>query len=205
MSIWDIFKKSEGEKPSGKPEFIIVGLGNPGLTYENTRHNAGFMAVDRLLDKVQNTGFKLKFKSKCTIVSISGKSCLILKPETFMNNSGEAVEAAMSFYKISPNNVIIIFDDISLDVGNIRIRRKGSSGGHNGIKSIIELTGSEDFPRVKIGVGKKPRPDYDLAKWVLSKFSKSEEEALNKALGSAAESVKLIIEGKINEAMNKYN
>ncbi len=205
MSIWDVFKKIEGERSSLKPQFIIAGLGNPGLAYENTRHNAGFMAVDRLLDEVQNTGFKLKFKSKCTTVSISGKSCLILKPETFMNNSGEAIEAAMSFYKIPVQNLIVLSDDISLDVGKIRIRRKGSSGGHNGIKSIIDLTGSEDFPRVKIGVGKKPRPDYDLAKWVLSKFFESEREALSRALDSAAQSVKLILNGKTDEAMNKYN
>lgn len=205
MSIWDIFKKIEGERSSLKPQFIIAGLGNPGLTYENTRHNAGFMAVDRILKDTQASGFKLKFKSKCTTAMISGKSCLILKPETFMNNSGEAVEAAMSFYKIPAQNVIVLFDDISLDVGKIRIRRKGSSGGHNGIKSIIDLTGTEDFPRVKIGVGKKPRPDYDLAKWVLSKFSQSESEALSSALDSAAQSVKLILSGKTDEAMNKYN
>lgn len=205
MSIWDIFKKIEGERSSLKPQFIIAGLGNPGLTYENTRHNAGFMAVDRILKDTQASGFKLKFKSKCTTAMISGKSCLILKPETFMNNSGEAVEAAMSFYKIPAQNVIVLFDDISLDVGKIRIRRKGSSGGHNGIKSIIDLTGTEDFPRVKIGVGKKPRPDYGLAKWVLSKFSQSESEALSSALDSAAQSVKLILSGKTDEAMNKYN
>lgn len=205
MSIWDIFKKIEGERSSLKPQFIIAGLGNPGLTYENTRHNAGFMAVDRILKDTQTSGFKLKFKSKCTTAMISGKSCLILKPETFMNNAGEAVEAAMSFYKIPAQNVIVLFDDISLDVGKIRIRRKGSSGGHNGIKSIIDLTGTEDFPRVKIGVGKKPRPDYDLAKWVLSKFSQSESEALSSALDSAAQSVKLILSGKTDEAMNKYN
>lgn len=205
MSIWDIFKKIEGERSSLKPQFIIAGLGNPGLTYENTRHNAGFMAVDRILKDTQTSGFKLKFKSKCTTAMISGKSCLILKPETFMNNSGEAVEAAMNFYKIPAQNVIVLFDDISLDVGKIRIRRKGSSGGHNGIKSIIDLTGTEDFPRVKIGVGKKPRPDYDLAKWVLSKFSQSESEALSSALDSAAQSVKLILSGKTDEAMNKYN
>ncbi len=205
MSIWDIFKKIEGERSSLKPQFIIAGLGNPGLTYENTRHNAGFMAVDRILKDTQASGFKLKFKSKCTTAMISGKSCLILKPETFMNNSGEAVEAAMSFYKIPAQNVIVLFDDISLDVGKIRIRRKGSSGGHNGIKSIIDLTGTEDFPRVKIGVGKKPRPDYDLAKWVLSKFSQSESEALSSALDSAAQSVKLILSEKTDEAMNKYN
>ncbi len=205
MSIWDIFKKIETENKTAKPEYIIAGLGNPGLTYENTRHNAGFMAIDKLLENASNSGFKMKFKSKCTTAVISGKSCLILKPETFMNNSGEAIEAAMNFYKIPIEKVIVAFDDISLDVGKIRIRRKGSHGGHNGIKSIVALTGSEDFPRVKVGVGKKPRPDYDLAKWVLSKFSKSEQENLDSALKMAADSIELIVSGKIDEAMNKFN
>lgn len=205
MSIWDIFKKIENENKHTKPEYIIAGLGNPGLTYENTRHNAGFMAIDKLLENVSHSGFKMKFKSKCTTASVSGKSCLILKPETFMNNSGEAIEAAMNFYKIPIEKVIVAFDDISLDVGKLRIRRKGSHGGHNGIKSIVALTGSEDFPRVKIGVGKKPRPDYDLAKWVLSKFSKSEQVSLDSALKAAANSIELIVSGKIDEAMNKFN
>lgn len=205
MSIWDIFKKIETENKTAKPEYIIAGLGNPGLTYENTRHNAGFMTIDKLLENASHSGFKMKFKSKCTIADISGKSCLILKPETFMNNSGEAIVAAMNFYKIPIEKVIVAFDDISLDVGKIRIRRKGSHGGHNGIKSIAALTGSEDFPRVKIGVGKKPRPDYDLAKWVLSKFSKSEQENLDSALKMAADSIELIVSGKIDEAMNKFN
>lgn len=205
MSIWDIFKKIENENKPAKPEYIIAGLGNPGLTYENTRHNAGFMTIDKLLENVSHSGFKMKFKSKCTTASVSGRSCLILKPETFMNNSGEAIEAAMSFYKIPIENVIVAFDDISLDVGKIRVRRKGSHGGHNGIKSIVALTGSEDFPRVKIGVGKKPRPDYDLAKWVLSKFSGSEQENLDSALKMAADSIELIVSGKIDEAMNKFN
>lgn len=205
MSIWDIFKKIETENKIAKPEYIIAGLGNPGLTYENTRHNAGFMAIDKLLENASNSGFKMKFKSKYTTAVISGKSCLILKPETFMNNSGEAIEAAMNFYKIPIEKVIVAFDDISLDVGKIRIRRKGSHGGHNGIKSIVALTGSEDFPRVKVGVGKKPRPDYDLAKWVLSKFSKSEQENLDSALKMAADSIELIVSEKIDEAMNKFN
>ncbi|MCD8328081.1 MAG: aminoacyl-tRNA hydrolase [Ruminococcus sp.] len=205
MSIWDIFKKVESERGSQKPEYIIAGLGNPGLTYEGTRHNAGFMTIDKLLEDTPSSDFKMKFKSKCTTAVVGGKSCLILKPETFMNNSGEAIEAAMSFYKIPIERVVVAFDDISLDVGKLRIRRKGSHGGHNGIKSIIALTGSEDFPRVKIGVGKKPRADYDLAKWVLSKFSKSEQEALDSALTAAAESIRLIVSGKIDEAMNKFN
>lgn len=205
MSIWDIFKKIENENKSVKPQYIIAGLGNPGLTYENTRHNAGFMTIDKLLENTPHSGFKMKFKSKCATATIGGKSCLILKPETFMNNSGEAIEAAINFYKIPIENVIVAFDDISLDVGKLRIRRKGSHGGHNGIKSIVELCGSENFPRIKIGVGKKPRPDYDLAKWVLSKFSKAEQENLNSALKAAADSIALIVSGKIDEAMNKFN
>ncbi len=207
MSIWDIFKKIENGNnfSKGKIEYIIVGLGNFGLEYDKTRHNAGFMAIDRL---VQKNGFdisKVKFKSKTGETLINGKRCLVLKPTTYMNNSGEAVAEAMNFYKIPIENVIVIYDDISLEPGKLRIRRKGSDGGHNGIKSIIALTGSDEFPRIKIGVGKKPNPKYNLADWVLSKFSEEDMKALEPALENAVDSLSLIVDGNIDKAMNLYN
>lgn len=207
MSIWDIFKKIENgnNNVKGKIEYIIVGLGNFGIEYNETRHNAGFMAIDKL---VQKNGFDLsrvRFKSKTGETSINGKRCLVLKPTTYMNNSGEAVADAMNFYKIPIENVIVIYDDISLEPGKLRIRRKGSDGGHNGIKSIIALTGSDEFPRIKIGVGKKPNPNYNLADWVLSKFSEEDKKALEPALEKAVDSLSFIVEGNIDKAMNLYN
>ena len=160
MSIFDIFdqiNKNKAPEPTGPVEYIIAGLGNPGAQYENTRHNAGFMTVDTLAAKHGFEIKRLKFKSLTADVTIAGKRCLVMKPSTFMNNSGEAIVEAMNFYKIPIENVIICYDDISLDPGKIRIRRKGSDGGHNGIKSIIYLTGSQDFPRIKVGVGQKHR------------------------------------------------
>ena len=207
MSIWDIFKKIENgnNNVKGKIEYIIVGLGNFGIEYNETRHNAGFMVVDRLSKKNSFDISRVKFKSKTGETLISGKRCLVLKPTTYMNNSGEAVAEAMSFYKIPIENVIVIYDDISLEPGTLRIRRKGSDGGHNGIKSIIALTGSDDFPRIKIGVGKKPNPNYNLADWVLSKFSEEDRQALEPVLEKAVNSLSFIVEGNIDKAMNLYN
>jgi PTH1 family peptidyl-tRNA hydrolase len=205
----DIFEKlksiSSASQPVGKPEFIIVGLGNPGTKYENTRHNAGFMAVDTIAEKYNSEIKKIKFKSLCTNITISGKNCLIMKPSTYMNNSGEAVKEAMNFYKIPSENVIVIYDDISLQPSKLRIRRKGSDGGHNGIKSIIYLSGSDIFPRIKVGVGKKPHPDYNLADWVLSSFKSDEIPLIKQACENACHCVELIVGGNIDTAMNKYN
>ncbi len=208
MSVFDIFKKLEAERapvPSGPPEFIICGLGNPGTQYENTRHNAGFMALDTLAEELKADVKKLKFKSLTADVNIDGVRCLLMKPTTFMNNSGEAVIEALNFYKLPPEKLLVIYDDISLDVGRMRIRKKGSDGGHNGIKSIIYLTGSDTFPRIKIGVGAKPNPDYDLAAWVLGMFPKEQGELLEKTFANAAAAARLIAAGKTDEAMNKYN
>ena len=208
MSIADIFKKLEAEKapaPQGAVEYIICGLGNPGTQYEGTRHNIGFMTIDTLCDKYKLDCKKLRFKSLTCDAMISGKRCLIMKPTTFMNNSGEAVTEAMSFYKIPPERTIIVFDDISLEPGRLRIRRKGSDGGHNGIKSIIYLSGSDMFPRIKMGVGAKPHPDYDLADWVLGHFKKEQAEALETAMDNAVTSILLMVGDKMNEAMNKFN
>lgn len=208
MSVFDIFKKLEAERapePSGAVEFIICGLGNPGVDYEDTRHNIGFMTVDTLCEKYKLSCKKLKFKSLTCEAVIGGKHCLIMKPTTFMNNSGQAVTEAMNFYKIPPERTIIIFDDISLDVGKLRIRRKGSHGGHNGMKSIIYLSGQDTFPRIKMGVGAKPHPDYNLADWVLGHFKKEDGEKLTECMNNAVASIELIVGDKTDQAMNKYN
>ena len=197
------FKKRE--KPSGGVDYLIVGLGNPGSEYEATRHNAGFIVVDMLAEKLGCGLTKLKFKSLYGTADIGGKKCLILKPQTFMNNSGEAVRDAAAFYKIPAENIIVVSDDISLDVGRLRIRRKGSDGGHNGLKSIIYLLNSDNFARIKVGVGKKPHPDYDLAAWVLSRFKNDEVDNLKKAAENACDAIKLMVEGKTDMAMNKFN
>lgn len=208
MSVFDIFKKLDSERapePTGAVEYIIVGLGNPGTQYDGTRHNIGFMTIDELCDKYKLSCKKLRFKSLTCDAMIGGKRCLIMKPTTYMNNSGEAVVEAMQFYKIPPERTIIVFDDISLEPGRLRIRRKGSDGGHNGIKSIIYLSGSDAFPRIKMGVGAKPHPDYSLADWVLGHFKKEDAPVLEECFRKAVECIELMVQGKTNEAMNKYN
>jgi len=186
-------------------DWMVVGLGNPGLEYEKTRHNAGFMAVDKLAEKQDFEFTKHKFEAVCGEFKTKDKRILVIKPQTFMNNSGRAVTAAAAFYKIPLDRIIVLFDDMMLDVGTIRTRRKGSHGGHNGIKDIIELTGSEDIIRIKIGVGKKPRPDYDVVSWVLGKFPEEETENLKNAIDRAVKAVGEIINRGIDSAMNKYN
>lgn len=207
MSIFDIFDRisSDSSRAGGKIEYIIAGLGNPGMEYDNTRHNAGFNVLDTLASQLGENINRLKFKGKTAEASIGGKRCLLLKPTTYMNNSGESIVQAMEFYKINIAHVIVVCDDISLDTGKLRIRRKGSHGGHNGLRSICELTGSDDFPRIKIGVGKKPHPDYDLAKWVLGKFGKEDAERMKESAENACECIKLMVQDKTDEAMNKYN
>ena len=206
MGIMDLFNQiSSGTAAGGPVEYIIVGLGNPGIQYQDTRHNAGFMAIDTIAEKYGADVKRIKFKSLCGECTIGGKKCLLMKPSTYMNNSGEAVVEAMNFYKIKIENLIVIYDDISLEPSKLRIRRKGSDGGHNGIKSIIYLTGEDTFPRIKIGVGKKPHPQYNLADWVLSNFKSDEIPLIREACQHAAESAELMVSGKINEAMNKYN
>ena len=190
---------------NGAYDFIIAGLGNPGPKYEMTRHNAGFLAMDLLAIEEGFDIKRLKHHALVADTQLEGKRCLVMKPQTMMNASGEAVGEAAKFYKIPPERVIIVYDDISLDVGNTRIRRKGSAGGHNGIKSIISHLQSENFPRVKIGVGKKPNPDYDLVDWVLGKFPKDKEAELKASLENTTKAIRLIVKGEIDEAMNRYN
>lgn len=207
MSIFDKFKqisKTE-EQISGPVEYIIAGLGNTGLQYEGTRHNAGFIVMDTLAQKKSIEIKKLKFKSLCADVSLAEKHCVLLKPSTYMNNSGQAITEAMNFYKLDIEHVIIVYDDISLDPGKLRIRRKGSDGGHNGIKSIIYLTGEDTFPRIKMGIGKKPHPKYDLADWVLGRFSAEDRIKLDEAAEKACVALELIVGGKTDEAMNSFN
>lgn len=207
MSIFDVFDRisQNNASSSGSPEYIIAGLGNFGMQYDNTRHNAGFGVVDMLAEQYGTEINRLQFKGKTAEISIDGVKCLLLKPTTYMNNSGESLVQAMNFYKLGISQVIVVCDDISLDCGKIRIRRKGSHGGHNGLRSIIDLTGSDEFQRIKVGVGKKPHPDYDLAKWVLGKFSKDDGEKMKTSAENACEALKLMVKGQTDSAMNKYN
>lgn len=186
-------------------DFIVVGLGNPGGQYENTRHNVGFRAIDYLCKEYMVSSEKKKFDAICTKVLMNGKNILLLKPQTFMNNSGLSVAKAADFYKMTPESIIVIFDDISLDPGKLRVRRKGSAGGHNGVKSIIQFLSSEDFPRIKIGVGKKPNPNWVLANWVLSKFSDVEDKLIEEAISKVNDTLKFIFDGQIDKAMNLVN
>ena len=186
-------------------EYLIVGLGNPDKKYENTRHNAGFMALDKIAEDCGASVDRVKFKALTGKTEIGGKKCLLMKPLTYMNLSGESVAAAMRFYKVPLERVVVFYDDISLEPSFLRIRRKGSDGGHNGIKNIILMAGGDTFPRVKIGVGKKPHPDYDLADWVLSSFSQKEKKELSQALEHCPDIAFLIVNGQIDKAMNQYN
>lgn len=190
---------------TGPVDFVIAGLGNPGKKYEGTRHNAGFMAIEALSENLKVKVSRVRFKSFCGECSIGGRRVLLMIPQTYMNLSGEAVAEVMRFYKLRPEQVIVIFDDTTLPVGNIRIRRKGSDGGHRGMRSIITQTGSEDFPRIRIGIGEKPHPDYDLSDWVLTRFSADETDKLMDAVRNAADAACMIVEGEIDRAMNLYS
>ena len=204
-NIFDLFKKIE-TKGSAKPvTHIVVGLGNPGAEYERTRHNAGFLAIDNIAEKYRATVDRVRFNALVGEAEISGVRVMLMKPTTFMNNSGQAVAKAADFYKIPAENVIVIHDEISFDPGAFRIRKKGSAGGHNGLKSIIACLSSEDFPRIKVGVGKKPSPDYDLAAWVLGKFPEADLKAVKDRLDDVCSSVELMLAGKTEEAMNKFS
>lgn len=200
-----LFSANSSQSSMGPVENIIVGLGNPGKQYEGTRHNTGFMTVDRIAEIAGARIDRIKFKGLCGDAVVGGKKVLLLKPSTFMNLSGQSVQEAMSFYKLPPEKVIVIFDDISLQPGRLRIRKKGSDGGHNGMKNIIYLAGKDTFPRIKMGVGAKPNPQWDLADWVLSRFSQQELTALNEAIEHAASAVELMVNDDVEGAMNKYN
>ena len=185
--------------------WLIVGLGNPGKDYEHTRHNAGYRALDVLAQKLGCKIDKGKFQGLYGQVNYEGKKLFLLKPLTYMNLSGRSVLQLSAYFHIPPQRIIVLFDDISLEPGRLRIRADGSAGGHNGIKSIISEVGSQDFPRVKIGVGAKPHAEQDLADWVLSSFSASEEKALTSALERAADAALCIIDRGVPETANRYN
>ena len=202
-NIFDLFKKIE-QKPQGPVSFIIVGLGNIGRQYELTRHNAGFLAIDYIAEKYGAKIDRIKFHATVGEATIGGVRVLLMKPTTLMNNSGIAVGEAAAFYKISPDRVLVLHDEISFDAGIIRIRRKGSAGGHNGLKSIIARLPGEDFPRIKIGVGKKPTPEYDLADWVLGKLPEPDMKAIKNRFDDIATAAELIIKSDIDGAMARY-
>lgn len=202
--VMKLFKFKDKFRSTGF-DMMIVGLGNPGLQYDGTRHNIGFAAMDKLCEKYGAKCDRMKFKAYTGDAVIEGKRVLLLKPQTYMNNSGDAVGEAARFYKIPSENILVMFDDISLDVGVIRLRRKGSAGGHNGIKDIIAVLGSETFPRIKIGVGEKPHPDFDLKDFVLSKFAKEEAEAVERSLDNTVKAVAELLKSGIDSAMNKYS
>ena len=205
MSIFDIFKRLDAEKRSlGAPTFLVVGLGNFGREYEGTRHNAGFVAVDFVAEKLGVKINRAKFRSLIGEAEISGRRVLLMKPQTYMNASGTAIVEATDFYKILPENVLVLCDDISFDPGKIRVRRDGSAGGHNGLKSIEKWLGSQNYPRVKIGVGKKPE-GYDLADFVLSKMTENDKKMIESRLDDIYSAVELIVGGDIDKAMQICN
>ena len=193
------------KKSAGGPTWLLVCLGNPGDQYENTRHNAGFMVADELGERYGLPIQRLKFKALTNVFSISGEKVLVMKPVTYMNLSGEAAGQAADFYKIPPDHVLVISDDTALAVGRLRIRKGGSAGGHNGLKSIIQHLGTDQFPRVRVGVGEKPHPDYDLADWVLGKFQGEDKKAMDQAVKRAADAVECLIKEGPDRAMNKFN
>ncbi len=185
--------------------YIIAGLGNPESKYDHTRHNIGFHAVDVLCQKYNIKLNKLKFKASFGDGMIGGEKVIIAKPQTYMNLSGEAIRDMASFYKVEPENIIIIFDDVSLECGRMRIRPSGSAGGHNGIKSIIYRLNSDKFPRVKLGIGAPPHEDFDLADYVLGRFTPEEIKILEPVLLDTADAVEAIIRNGVQKAMNKFN
>lgn len=204
-NIFDLFKQIEKKPETAQITYIVAGLGNIGKQYEKTRHNAGFLAIDYIAEKHGAKINRVKFHSTVAEVNIAGKRVLLMKPTTLMNNSGVAIGEAAAFYKIPPEQVIVLHDEISFDPGIIRIRRKGSAGGHNGLKSIIAHLSSEEFPRLKIGVGKKPTPEYDLADWVLGKMPEVDQKAIADRFADISGAVEDIIAGNIDTAMNKYS
>lgn len=206
MSVFDIFKKlDESRKVQGPVEYIVAGLGNPGKQYEATRHNAGFLAVDYIAGQCGVKINRSKFEALVCDGQIEGKHVLFIKPLTYMNSSGTAIVAAADFYKVPADKIIVLCDDISLDPGTIRVRREGSAGGHNGLKSINQWLATEKYPRIKIGVGAKPTPEYDLADWVLSKMSEEDSRLMKDRYPDIMEGLKHIISGDIEKAMQICN
>ena len=193
------------QRDSGGAAWLIVGLGNPGEKYEDTRHNVGFQVIDELAERQGRPVQRLKFKALTGLLTIGGEKALVMKPVTYMNLSGEAVRPAADFYKLPPERILVISDDVALAAGRLRIRAKGSAGGHNGLKSIIQHLGTDQFPRVKIGVGQKPHPDYDMADWVLGKFAGEDLKTISQAIERAGKAAECCIAHGPDQAMNQFN
>ena len=192
-------------KASGGPRWLVAFLGNPESKYERTRHNAGFMAAEVLSEKYRIKTNKLRFHAFTALEDFGGERVYFMRPTTYMNLSGDAVAPAAAFYKIPPERVIVVFDDMALPPGKLRVKRSGSAGGHNGIKSIIAKLGTDQFPRVKIGIGSPPHPDYDVVDWVIGKMSDAEYKTIREAAERALEAVEEIIQKGVNAAMNDFN
>ena len=186
-------------------EWLVVGLGNPGEKYENTRHNVGFLTVDELAERARVPVQRLKHRALTNTLEVGSVKVLLMKPVTYMNLSGEAVGEAARFYKIPPERVLVISDDVSLPVGKLRIRKGGSAGGHNGLKSIIQHLGTDQFPRIKVGVGQKPHPDYDMADWVLGKFQGEDRKTMDVAVKRAADAVECFLREGPDKTMSRFN
>ena len=193
------------KKDAGGAGWLLVGLGNPGEKYENTRHNVGFQVIDELAERQGKPVQRLKFKALTALLTISGEKVLVMKPVTYMNLSGEAVRPAADFYKIPPERILVVSDDVALPAGRLRIRAKGSAGGHNGLKNIIQHLGTDQFPRIRIGVGEKPSPDYDLADWVLGRPQGEDRQAVDAAIRRAADAVECILAQGLERGMGKFN
>ena len=194
-----------GNKGGSSVEWLIAGLGNPGTKYENTRHNMGFRAVELLAEQKGVKLNKVKFKSAYNICAFAGARCLVMKPQTYMNLSGEAVREAAQFYKIPPDHVLVISDDVALPLGKLRIRAGGSAGGHNGLKNIISHLGTDQFPRVRVGVGAPAHPEHEMVDWVIGNFSGEEKKVVRQALEKVIEAVECVVEKGVGEAQNRYN
>lgn len=189
----------------GGAEWIVAFLGNPGIKYNGTRHNAGFMAADAMEKKLGVSINKMRFKALTQTVDIGGKKVLLMKPQTYMNLSGDAIVQAANFYKVPPERVIVVSDETALPIGRLRIRRGGSAGGHNGLKSVIARLGTDQFPRIRLGVGDKPHPDYDMADWVLSAFKGQDAADMELVAKKAADAVECYITEGADRAMNRFN
>ena len=206
--IFELFKKISASSSStqGAPEFLVAGLGNPGKEYAFTRHNAGFLAMDYLTEKHGLGDLRTsRFKSLVLLTELCGHKVLLMKPQTYMNASGEAVREAADFYKIPPEKILVISDDVAQEPGRMRIRRSGSDGGQKGLRSIIEHLGTDAFPRIRIGVGAKPHPDYPMADWVLGRIPEEHQKQLFSVFGCVSEAVPMILDGRFDDAMSKFN
>lgn len=192
-------------KKSGGVDWLLVGLGNPGEQYERTRHNVGFLVADELAERHNVPIQRLKFRALTNTITVGGEKVLLMKPVTYMNLSGEAVHEAAAFYKVPPERILVISDEVALAPGKLRVRRSGSAGGHNGLKNIIAHLGSDQFPRIRLGVGSKPHPDYDMADWVLGRFQGEDKKAVEAAVKKAADAAECLIREGVDRAMNQYN